>query len=90
MDAESCLQAVAKASVEEREQIMGLLSGKGREKALETDRVILTDTAGAAHAISVSRTSIWRMAKSGILRRVEIMPGLFRFRVSDLEALAKR
>jgi excisionase family DNA binding protein len=41
----------------------------------------------AAKLLGVSRVTIWRMMKLGKLEGVEILPGTFRARRSDVEAI---
>ncbi|HUI05543.1 MAG TPA: helix-turn-helix domain-containing protein [Verrucomicrobiae bacterium] len=41
-----------------------------------------------ARFLGVSRATLWRMIRNGRLGRVEVLPGSFRVRRADLEALA--
>lgn len=43
----------------------------------------------AAKLLGVDRTTVWRLVCLGIIRPVEICPGTFRYRRSDVEALAQ-
>ena len=42
----------------------------------------------AAKLLGVSRATVWRLIKAGRLDRVEILPGTFRVRRTDVEGLA--
>jgi hypothetical protein len=35
-----------------------------------------------------SRATLWRMTKAGLLQKIELLPGSFRLRRADLEAIA--
>jgi hypothetical protein len=35
-----------------------------------------------------SRATLWRMIKEGLLQKIEVLPGSFRLRLADLEAIA--
>jgi excisionase family DNA binding protein len=41
-----------------------------------------------ARFLGVSRATLWRMIRDGRLVRVEVLPGSFRVRRADLEAIA--
>jgi len=42
----------------------------------------------AAKFLGVSRATLWRMTKAGQLAKVEVLPGSFRVRRADLQAIA--
>ncbi len=50
-----------------------------------TDRLI--KPADAAHALGISRTSLWRLQRAGDLRPVHPTPNSTRFRESDIAAM---
>jgi len=41
-----------------------------------------------ANFLGVGRATLWRMIKAGRLEKVELLPGSFRVRRADLEAIA--
>jgi excisionase family DNA binding protein len=41
-----------------------------------------------ARLLGVSRATLWRMIRAGRLDKVEVLPGSFRVRRADLEAVA--
>ena len=43
-----------------------------------------------ARFLGVSRATLWRMVRDGRLGRVEVLPGSFRVRRADLEAIASK
>ena len=49
---------------------------------------LLMGMSAAAKFTGVSRATLWRICRSGRLPKVEILPGSFRIRRADLEALA--
>ena len=42
----------------------------------------------SAKLLGVSRATLWRMTKAGLLQKIEVLPGSFRLRRADLEAIA--
>jgi predicted site-specific integrase-resolvase len=42
----------------------------------------------SAKFLGVSRATLWRMIKAGLLQKVEVLPDSFRLRRADLEAIA--
>ena len=52
-----------------------------------TDRLLVTQKK-AAEMLSVSRVTIWRMAKDGVLHPVEILPGTWRYPYQEIAAIA--
>jgi excisionase family DNA binding protein len=49
---------------------------------------LLVSMGKAAKCLGVSRPTLWRLIKAGKLTKVEILPGCFRVRRTDLEAVA--
>lgn len=54
----------------------------------DNDRLLVTQKV-AAKMLSVSRVTVWRMAKDGMLHPVEILPGTFRYPYRELAAIAR-
>jgi predicted site-specific integrase-resolvase len=44
----------------------------------------------SAKFLGVSRAILWRMIKGGLLQKIEVLPGSFRLRRTDLEAIANK
>ena len=49
---------------------------------------LLCTMSEAAKKLGVSRSTLWRMTRLKRIGRVEIMPGSYRIRIADIEALA--
>jgi len=78
------IQAVFTATEEAKEQALPLL--EGREKPAPADPALLL-MGEAAELLNVSRPTLWRMLKAGRLQKVELYPGSFRLRRSDIMAI---
>ncbi len=48
---------------------------------------LLLGMSNAANLIGLSRATLWRMIRAGRLERVEVLPGSFRVRRADIEAI---
>jgi len=55
---------------------------------METTSPLLLGMTASAKLLGVSRATLWRMIKGGVLQKVEVLPGSFRLRRADLEAIA--
>jgi len=69
-------------------QIDKILDGKISAIADPPTGPLLLGMSAAAKFIGCSRATLWRICRSGRLQKVEILPGSFRLRRSDLLALA--
>jgi predicted DNA-binding transcriptional regulator AlpA len=58
------------------------------EKPVATPGPLLLGMSASAKLLGVSRATLWRMTNLGLLQKVEILPGSFRLRRADLEAIA--
>jgi excisionase family DNA binding protein len=70
------------------EEIDRILEGKVQARMEATTGPLLCGMSPAAKLLGVSRSTIWRMIKAGRLGKVEVLPGSFRVRRADLEAIA--
>jgi predicted DNA-binding transcriptional regulator AlpA len=80
---------ILKATPKQQALIDGILAGKDLNDKPKGEPLLLGMTA-AARYLGVSRTSLWRMARAGIFKRIEILPGSTRFRRKDLEAFVEK
>ena len=82
------LAAIVAAPAERKKEALDLLRGKS--PAEDAPRPLLYAPTEAAVLLSVSRSTLWRLIRSGRLTRVEVMPGFFRITRASLMALAGR
>lgn len=89
VDIEDVLRALLVADDDHRHTALQVLQG---DLDFETKRrrgPLLLGMGEAAKFLGISRPTLWRMIQAGRLERVELMPGSYRIRRSDLEALAE-
>ena len=88
MNSEDRLKRLFAASPEQMEAIDGILESRIHEKPTTTSGPLLLGMSAAAKFLGISRVTLWRMIKGGMLPKIEILPGTFRIRRADLEAIA--
>jgi len=69
-----------------------LIEGRIQEQVLTTRDMgtpLLVTQAQAAKLLGLSRVTVWRMAKEGMLHPVEILPDTFRYAFAEISELAK-
>jgi excisionase family DNA binding protein len=76
------------ATPEQLAVIDRVLAGKNHESEEHRRGPLLLGMGAAAKLLGVSRATLWRMLKCGRLDRVEVLPGSFRIRRTDVEAIA--
>ena len=87
---EQLIQAVFTATDEAKEQALAILEGRALPALSEvegSDNPLLLRMGEAAEMLNVSRATLWRTIKAGSLEKVELYPGSFRLRRSDIIAL---
>jgi predicted DNA-binding transcriptional regulator AlpA len=57
--------------------------------ALPSSPALLLTQRQVAEILGVNRTTIWRLTRMGILRPVDLSPGMARYERSQVESLAK-
>ena len=87
MSTEERLKLLFAASLEQISAIDGILEGKFQTKASETVGPLLMGITASARLLGVSRATLWRMIKIGSLQKIEVLPGSFRLRRADLDAI---
>jgi hypothetical protein len=88
MNAEERLKRLFVASPEQIGAIDDILEGKSEKQTPKTVGPLLMGMTASATFLGVSRTTLWRMVEQGRLQKVEVLPGSFRLRRVDLEAIA--
>ena len=79
------IRAVFTATDEAKTKALAILEGR---ELLDTDSGPLLLTMGqATNLLGVSRATLWRTIKAGRLPKVELYPGAFRLRRSDILAI---
>ena len=88
MNTEERLKRLFAASPEQLKAVDDILeSGVPKKTSIVSGPLLLGMTA-SAKLLGVSRATLWRMIKRGMLEKVEVLPGSFRLRRVDLEAIA--
>ena len=79
------IRAVFTATDEVKTKALAILEGR---ELLDTDSgPLLLSMGEAAALLHVSRATLWRTIKAGRLPKVELYPGAFRLRRSDIIAI---
>ena len=88
MNTEERLKRLFEASPEQIGAIDVILEGKIQQRPMATLGPLLMGMSASAKLLGVSRATLWRMTKAGLLQKIEVLPGSFRLRRSDLEDIA--
>jgi predicted DNA-binding transcriptional regulator AlpA len=88
MNIEERLKRLFEASPEQIGAIDVILEGKIQKSPMATLGPLLMGMSASAKLLGVSRATLWRMTKAGLLQKIEVLPGSFRLRRADLEAIA--
>ena len=76
------------ATPEQQALIDRILEGKPEAALAAASGPLLIGMGAGASLLGVSRATLWRMIKAGRLDKVEVLPGSFRVRRADVEAIA--
>jgi predicted DNA-binding transcriptional regulator AlpA len=88
MNTDERLKKLLDASPEQLAAIDGVLARRITETFPPAQGPLLLGMSASAKFLGVSRATLWRMIKAGLLQKVEVLPGSFRLRRADLEAVA--
>jgi predicted DNA-binding transcriptional regulator AlpA len=88
MNMEERLKRLFAASPEQIQAIDGTLESGVQKKTVAATGPLLMGMTASAKLLGVSRATLWRMTKGGLLKKIEVLPGSFRIRRADLEAIA--
>ena len=77
------------ASPQQQEAIDRILAGQPDSASDGPMGPLLLGMGEAADFLGVSRTTLWRLVRSSRLPRVEVLPGFFQVRRTDLLKLAQ-
>lgn len=81
------LLKVLSATPLQKQAIEQVLQGKTSEPPTSRSGPLLLGMGAGARFLGVSRPTLWRMIKAGVVARVEILPGSFRVSRAELEGL---
>ena len=76
------------ATPEQQAAIDRILEGKMEQAPAPVTGPLLLGMGTGAKLLGVSRATFWRMIRAGRLTKVEVLPGSFRVRRADVEAIA--
>jgi excisionase family DNA binding protein len=82
------LMKFLQATPEQQAVIDRILDGKTAQQSISPTGPLLMGMSKSADFLGVSRATLWRMIRAGRLTKVELLPGSFRLRRADLEAIA--
>jgi excisionase family DNA binding protein len=84
------LTAVVAAPRDRKKTALRVLRGEGAETAEGPAKgSLLLGMGDGAKLLGVSRSTFWRVLQAGTIEKVELLPGSYRVRRKDLEALAR-
>jgi hypothetical protein len=88
MNTEERLKRLLSASPRQLEFIDRILESVILDNTVTTTGPLLMGMSASAKLLGVSRATLWRMTNAGMLQKIEVLPGSFRLRRADLEAVA--
>jgi len=77
-----------RASNEQLSAIDRVLAGEGISEGAREKEPLLIGMGAGARLLGVSRATFWRMLRAKRLEKVEVLPGSYRVRRRDVEAIA--
>ena len=83
MNISELFKNLGNATSEQLEAVENIFNGK-KEEDRSYSQALLTQEE-VMKILNISRTTCWRMIKKGIINPIEIMPGLKRIRLKDIQ-----
>ncbi len=90
MTTDERLKKLLNASPEQLRAIDEVLERRSIDPFPTTQGPLLMGMSASAKFLGVSRATLWRMIRAGSPQKVEVLPGSFRLRRADLQAIAAR
>lgn len=87
-DTNERLMKFLQATREQQDVIDRVLSGETVRETAAPSGPLLLGMGVAARVLGVSRATLWRMIQANRVEKVELLPGSFRVRRADIEAVA--
>jgi len=75
-------------TLEQRAVFQDFIAGRTPARVAAGQPLLLTQK-DAAKLLGISRVTLWRMTKEGFFSPVEILHGTFRYRLEEVEAVAR-
>ena len=88
MDLKNIWKSLANADDKTLERVQSVLQGEGHN--LDSKQPLLLTKRQVQKLLNISRTTLWRMIKAGILTAVEIYPGMERISSDCIERLLNK
>jgi excisionase family DNA binding protein len=88
MNTEERFKQILAAKPEQMAAIDRILESSVKAKSVAMLGPLLLGMTASAKLLGVSRATLWRMIRAGMLQKIEILPGSFRIRRADIEAIA--
>ena len=87
-DFKKIINSLANADDKTLERVQSVLQGEGHN--LDSKQPLLLTKRQVQKLLNISRTTLWRMIKAGILTAVEIYPGMERISSDCIERLLNK
>ncbi|MCX7010186.1 MAG: helix-turn-helix domain-containing protein [Kiritimatiellaeota bacterium] len=88
MNTDERLKLLLNAPPDQLDKVDAVLERRAPAFEKEVTGPLLLGMGAGAKFLGTSRGTLWRMIRAGRLNKVEILPGSFRVRRTDLEAIA--
>lgn len=86
-DIQEILRNISEATPKQLESISAVLRGESSNQELALDKPALLTKGQASKILGISRTTLWRMLKQGKISGVEVVPGMVRIPLAEVQAI---